>query len=64
MTKPVPHFINTDDQIFGSSAVNIFRKFGEMLSYYYYWNFPRRMLLSKFLTMYCTCAIKPQSSWH
>jgi len=27
--KPVPYFINTDDQTFGSSAVSVFRKYGK-----------------------------------
>jgi len=38
--KPVPCFTNTDGKTFGSSAMSVFRKFGEKLSYYYYWSFP------------------------
>jgi len=57
MMKPVPYFINTDGQTFGSRAGSVFRKFGEMLLYYYYWIFPRCILLSKVWTKYCACVI-------
>jgi len=54
MMKSVPYCMNTDGQTFGSSATSVFHKFGEKLSCYYYWSFPRRMLLSKVSAKYCT----------
>jgi len=36
----MPYFINMDRQIFGSSAMSGFWKFGEKFNFYYYWRFP------------------------
>jgi len=33
MMKPVPYFINTDGQTFGSTALSVSRNFGEKWSY-------------------------------
>jgi len=57
MMKPVAYFINTDVQIFWSSSVSVLQKFGGKLSYYYYWSFSWRKLLSKVSPKYCTCVI-------
>ena len=42
---------------FRLSAVSVFRTFGEKLSNYYYWGFPRPMLLSKVSTKHCIWVI-------
>jgi len=62
--KPVPCFTNTDGQTFGSNGTSVFQKFGEKLSYYYYWSFPQRIFLNKVSAKYCTCVINMQSSWY
>ena len=51
--KHVLYFIHTNDWIFGSNAVSVFQNFGEKWSYYY-WRFPRRILLSKVSAKYYT----------
>jgi len=48
----MPYFIDTDGHTFGSSATSACQKFGVKLSHYYYWSFPRRMLLSKVSAKY------------
>jgi len=57
--KPVTYFINTDGRWsdFWIKCGGRFTEVWKKLGYGYYWSLPRRMLLSKVSTKYCTCVI-------